>query len=130
MSQVPNFRLRSVVAIAATALLATGCASVSPDGGFDSVTALASDRLGKDARLVRTDADAGALARLIDAKLRVAAAGRRRGADRAAEQPRCRPPTGTSASPKRTWCRRAACRIRHSHFSAPMRAATSTSSAR
>lgn len=70
MSQVPHFRLRSVVAIAATALLASGCASVSPNGGFDSVTALAAARLGKDAHIVRTDADAGMLARMIDDKLR------------------------------------------------------------
>jgi outer membrane protein TolC len=52
------------------ALLASGCASISQDRGFDAVSTLAKDRLGKDARLLRTDDDARALAGMIDEKLR------------------------------------------------------------
>jgi outer membrane protein TolC len=59
-----------MAALAAMALVATGCASVSPDRGFATVSALAADRLGKEARIVRTDDDAAALARMIDDKLR------------------------------------------------------------
>lgn len=49
--------------------MATGCASVTPDGGFDSVAHVATERLGKEARIDRADADHRALATLIDAKL-------------------------------------------------------------
>ena len=61
MSQLPNLKLRSLAALAAVALLATGCASVSPDHGFGAVSALAADRLGKDARVIGTDDDANTL---------------------------------------------------------------------
>lgn len=61
---------RSLAALAAVAWLATGCASISQDQGFGGVSTLAADRLGKDARVVRTDDDARALARMIDEKLR------------------------------------------------------------
>lgn len=71
MSQLPNLKLRSLAALAAVALLATGCASVSPDHGFGAVSALAADRLGKDARVIGTDDDANTLARMIDDKLRL-----------------------------------------------------------
>ncbi|MET0856609.1 MAG: TolC family protein [Telluria sp.] len=63
-------RPRSVVAVAAAALLVSACGSISPDRGFASVSALATERLGVDARLVRTDDDAEALAKMIDDKLR------------------------------------------------------------
>jgi outer membrane protein TolC len=61
---------RPAAALAAIALLAGGCASVSGDQGFGAVSALAKDRLGQDVRLVRNDDDARALATLIAAKLR------------------------------------------------------------
>ncbi|MFC0132679.1 TolC family protein [Massilia eurypsychrophila] len=60
----------SVIAVAAAALLVSACGSISPDRGFASVSALATERLGFDARMVRTDADAEALAKMIDDKLR------------------------------------------------------------
>jgi outer membrane protein TolC len=47
----------------------TGCASVTPDGGFGAVGQVGRDRLGKDVRVVRNDDDRRALATLIDAKL-------------------------------------------------------------
>jgi outer membrane protein TolC len=55
--------------LAACALMATGCASVTPDGGFDSVARIAADRLGKDARINRSEADRRTLQALIDARL-------------------------------------------------------------
>ena len=66
-----HFKLgRSLCAVAAVALLASGCATVSSDQGFGTVSALAKDRLGKDARLLRNDDDARALDTLIAEKLR------------------------------------------------------------
>ncbi len=63
-------RLRPVAAIMALTLLLSGCASVSQDGGFGAVSELTRARIGKDARLVRNDADARALAESINAILR------------------------------------------------------------
>lgn len=70
MSRPCLARLRALTGVAAVALLASGCASISPNNGFDGVSALATARLGKDARLLRTDDDARSLARMIDEKLR------------------------------------------------------------
>jgi outer membrane protein TolC len=56
--------------LAAVALIASGCASVSSDNGFGPVSALAKDRLGQDARLLRNDGDERALATLVNEKLR------------------------------------------------------------
>jgi outer membrane protein TolC len=64
-----HHRPGSVIAVAA-ALLVSACGSISPDRGFASVSALATERLGFDARTVRTDEDAEALAKMIDDKLR------------------------------------------------------------
>lgn len=66
----PLMRLRALLGVAAVALLVSGCASLAPDGGFGPVAMLAKDRLGKDARVLRTDDDARELARLLDEKLR------------------------------------------------------------
>jgi len=65
-----HFPLRARCApwLAACAVF-TGCASVTPGGGFDSVAQVATERLGLDARIQRSDADQRALAALIDAKL-------------------------------------------------------------
>ena len=60
----------AALGVTAVALLAAGCASVSPDAGFGAVAGIAKDRLGKDARLLRNDDDARELARLLDDKLR------------------------------------------------------------
>ena len=69
-----NLKLtRSVAALVAAGVLA-GCASVSGDQGFGTVSALARDRLGHDARLLRNDDDARALDSLIAGKLRFALA--------------------------------------------------------
>ncbi len=65
-----NHRPGSVVAVAAAALLLGACGSISPERGMTSVSTLAVERLGVEARLVRTDADAEALAKMIDDKLR------------------------------------------------------------
>lgn len=51
------------------AVLATGCMSVPPDGGFGAVAQLAGERLGKEARIARNDADQRALDSLVSAKL-------------------------------------------------------------
>jgi outer membrane protein TolC len=51
------------------ALLLSGCATVTPDGGFDAVAQLAQARLGKEARIVRNDDDQRALDSLVTAKL-------------------------------------------------------------
>ncbi|KGB93608.1 TolC family protein [Burkholderia cepacia] len=50
------------VAAAALAFLA-GCTTFSKDGGFDAVSSVASERIGKDAVVVRTDADREAVDR-------------------------------------------------------------------
>jgi outer membrane protein TolC len=53
---------RVIAAITALAFLA-GCTTFSKDGGFDTVSTTASQRLGKDAVLVRTDEDRSAVAK-------------------------------------------------------------------
>lgn len=63
-------RRLSNAGLMAFALLAAGCASISEDRGFDQVSSLAKERLGKDARMLRTDEDERALAGVIEAKLR------------------------------------------------------------
>ncbi|MFP3548332.1 TolC family protein, partial [Rhizobium sp. SIMBA_035] len=50
--------------IGATALVLAflaGCTTFSKDGGFDAVSSAASERIGKDAVIVRTDADRDAV---------------------------------------------------------------------
>jgi outer membrane protein TolC len=71
MSQVICVKVRATVSVVAMALLAAGCTSVLTDRGFDPVSRIAADRLAKDVRLVRTDANVGALGRMIDEKLRL-----------------------------------------------------------
>jgi outer membrane protein TolC len=70
MSGLVLMKPRTLLGVAFVALLASGCASLSPDGRFGTVGAVAKERLGKDARLLRTDADASALSRVLDEKLR------------------------------------------------------------
>ncbi|MGQ7934007.1 TolC family protein [Paraburkholderia sp. D1E] len=53
---------RVIVAVTALAFLA-GCATFSKDGGFDTVSTTASQRLEKDAVLVKTDEDRSAVAK-------------------------------------------------------------------
>lgn len=51
-----------VIAALTVAALLTGCTTFSKDGGFDTVSSTASQRLGKDAVLVKTDEDRSAVA--------------------------------------------------------------------
>ena len=53
---------RLIAATTALAFLA-GCTTFSKDGGFDTVSTTAAQRLGKDAVLVRTDEDRNAIAK-------------------------------------------------------------------
>ncbi len=53
----------------AAILLVTGCASVTPDGGFGGVAKIATDHLGQEARVVRNADDQRALDDLVRAKL-------------------------------------------------------------
>ncbi|UUZ54123.1 TolC family protein [Massilia sp. H-1] len=50
-------------------LLASGCTTLAPDGGFGTVSGLAKSRLGMEARVVRSDADQRALDAAIGEKL-------------------------------------------------------------
>lgn len=50
-------------------MLATGCSTMAPDGGFGSVSELGKSRLGMDARMVRSDTDQRALDATISDKL-------------------------------------------------------------
>ena len=53
---------RTRLAIAALALIAlSGCATLSSDGGFGPVEQTAKDRLGKDVKWARSDADRDAI---------------------------------------------------------------------
>ncbi|MGS0896780.1 TolC family protein [Burkholderia stagnalis] len=58
----PVISPRIGASVAVIALLA-GCTTFSKDGGFDAVSAVASERIGKDAVVVRTDADREAVDR-------------------------------------------------------------------
>lgn len=53
---------RHIVALVAAAAVLGGCSSFSPDGGFAVVEQTAKDRLGKELRWTRTDADRDAMA--------------------------------------------------------------------
>ncbi|HLS54502.1 MAG TPA: RND transporter, partial [Zeimonas sp.] len=54
---------RIAAAIAVIAL--GGCASFSPDGGFDAVEQIAAEHLGKQARWPKSDAERGAVDRRV-----------------------------------------------------------------
>ena len=62
-------RRRSASVLGALSILATGCSTMAPDGGFGTVSELARSRLGMDARMVRSDTDQHALDASINAKL-------------------------------------------------------------
>jgi outer membrane protein TolC len=51
--------------VCATALLLAGCASFSADGGFDAVNQTAQQRINKEARWIRSDADADSAAQRV-----------------------------------------------------------------
>ena len=78
---------RGLAVLVLSAALA-GCTTFSPDGGFDEVRKLAGERIGQDVRWQRTDEDAQSAAADGEATARAAARRGRRGADRAAQQPR------------------------------------------
>lgn len=62
-------RRRRAPWLAACAMLATGCASVTPDHGFGGVAQVATERLGSAARIVEPGADERAVAALVAARL-------------------------------------------------------------
>jgi outer membrane protein TolC len=68
MTAIPRGAARPL-AIAAAMLLG-GCVSVAPDGGFGAVTDMTKARSGNEVRIVRTEADAAALAGTIRATLK------------------------------------------------------------
>ncbi|NJN40332.1 MAG: TolC family protein [Gammaproteobacteria bacterium] len=69
-SQAQRRRLpyRSVLAVTA-ALVLTGCATFSEDGGFGAVQSMAKERLGSEAKWLRNEADADAADRQVQALL-------------------------------------------------------------
>jgi len=58
----PRQSSRHIVALVAAAAVLGGCSTFSPDGGFAVVEQTAKDRLGKELRWARTDADRDAMA--------------------------------------------------------------------
>ncbi|WP_156924629.1 TolC family protein [Burkholderia sp. WSM2230] len=62
----PSYPGGRIIAAAGILLLFAGCNTFSKDGGFDTVAATASGRLGKDAVLVKTDQDRDAVAKRTD----------------------------------------------------------------
>ena len=64
---VRRFMRRGPAAVAAWLLV--GCASFSPDGGFDVVQQTTARHIGQDVRWARTDAQQAALAQRVDALL-------------------------------------------------------------
>lgn len=63
----PKGRLSVVLVLLASIL--GGCATFSKDGGFDTVSQITKDRIGQDARVIRTDADTNAVQASIKALL-------------------------------------------------------------
>ncbi|MGU7773831.1 TolC family protein [Burkholderia sp. MR1-5-21] len=57
------FSGRRIVVVASAMVFLAGCTSFSTDGGFNTVSKTASERLGKDAVLVKTDEDRDAVAK-------------------------------------------------------------------
>ena len=55
-----------LLAVLVSAAVLGGCASFSPDGGFAAVEKTAKDRLGKDVRWARTDADQDSIAQRVN----------------------------------------------------------------
>ena len=79
--------VRLAVLIAAAASL-SACRTFSPDGGMDTVAAVAGTGLNKDVVQVRSAEDAAAVRDARDAAAAPAAQRRRRRADRAPQQSR------------------------------------------
>ena len=52
---------RTIIAFALSAALLGGCATFSKEGGFDSVTQITQDRIGKSVKAIRTDDDAASV---------------------------------------------------------------------
>ena len=76
MKPMSSTRSRTRMAIAALALFAlSGCATLSNDGGFGPVQQAAKDRLGKEVKWARSDADRDAIdkrvAKLLEQPLSV-----------------------------------------------------------
>ena len=65
----PRWRACLSAGVAASVLVVSGCATFSKDGGFDTVAKETRERLGKDARPIRSAADADAVREAVDALL-------------------------------------------------------------
>ncbi|MFM0329487.1 TolC family protein [Paraburkholderia strydomiana] len=62
----PSYPGGRIIAAASILVLLAGCTTFSKDGGFNTVSTTASERLGKDAVLVNTDQDRDAVAKRTD----------------------------------------------------------------
>ena len=58
------------LAVALAAVLLSGCATFSGDGGFGAVAQATQDRIGQQGKVLRTDADRQALSELLQQKLK------------------------------------------------------------
>ena len=65
----PFWRACLSAAAAASVLVVSGCTTFSKDGGFDSVVKVARERLGKEAKPIRSAADADAVRDAVDVLL-------------------------------------------------------------
>lgn len=61
----PNVRRSGLLVVVLASAVLAGCASFSPDAGFSSIESAAKEKLGKDVRWVRSDADADAIDRRV-----------------------------------------------------------------
>jgi outer membrane protein TolC len=61
----PSVRRSGLLVVLLASAVLAGCASFSPDAGFSSIESAAKDKLGKDVRWARSDADADAIDRRV-----------------------------------------------------------------
>jgi hypothetical protein len=125
MNQARMATLRSFSALTTITLLVGGCVSLSSDGRFGAVSSVATDRLGKDARIIRNDGDERA--RLIEDKLRAPLTAND-AVQIALLNNRAFRPIGTWALPKPSWRRPDDCKNPPLRSSVPVRERTSISS--
>jgi outer membrane protein TolC len=61
----PSVRRSGLLVVLLASAVLAGCASFSPDAGFSSIESAAKEKLGKDVRWARSDADADAIDRRV-----------------------------------------------------------------
>ena len=61
----PSVRRSGVLVVVLVSAVLAGCASFSPDAGFSSIESAAKDKLGKDVRWARSDADVDTIDRRV-----------------------------------------------------------------